>query len=295
MAEKPKKELGGPRNMSKGTKIIIGIFAVIMALAMMLPSLTAIFSSGSSSEQAEEQADSQEADDAEAQSEGEEADSKSDGEEETTVVSAEDGIPALPDNESLQSLSDQYQGQVNKFKKRLEDDPNNLAALLNLGQTYMNWGYSAIYSSSTDEETAYSKALVNKAIEYYNRYLELEDSESVKIQIALCNYYLGNTDEAMAALTAITEEDPDYALGWANLGMLYEQQYDYDNALSAYQKAVETDPNDEYGAKSYAEERIASINASRSDFSDLTNEDLLGTNSKPEAGLQSFTAQDSRI
>lgn len=289
MAKKPEKELGGSRNMSTGTKIIVGIFAVIMALSMMLPSLAPIFASNNASNQAEAASDNEDAKDI-AQAEDEETDAK------PSVADVDlPTIPDMPENDTFKNLAEQYASGVEKFEKRLEEDPNNLAALLNLGQDYMNWGYSATYSSSTDEETAYSKALINRAKAYYQRYLSLRDSDAVKVQLALCDYYLGNTDEAIASLTAMTEKKPDYPLGWANLGMLYEQQYDYDKALEAFQKAVDTDPNDEYGAKTYGEGRIASINASRSDFSDLTNQDVLGTNSAPAEGLAGVIAEESGI
>lgn len=301
MAERPKKELGGPRQMSTGTKVIIAIFAVFMAVSMMLPSLAPIFASGRTEEDeaqsGEEAADQQ---DAEGTEEGDEEDADSDATE-SDEKKAEEGkaeetdIPAVPENETLKNLAEQHTSTVEKFQKRLEEDPNNLAALLNLGQEYMNWGYSARYSSTTDEETAYAEAIVNKAIGYYNRYLALHDSDSVKIQLALCNYYLGKTEEAVASLTTFTEEHPENPLGWANLGMLYEQQYEQDKAIEVYQKAIETDPNDEYGAKSYADEHIASINASRTSFEDLTNEELLGTNAKPQEGLPGIIASESGI
>lgn len=289
MAKKHQKELGG-RNMSTGTRIVVGIFAVVMALSMMLPSLAPIFASETASQQAEQEDEN--ANEAKTPTEEE---AVSEDEEAAPDGTLDEAIVNVPDNESLKSLAEQYEDSNAKFLKRLEEDPNDLAALLNLGQNYMNWGYSATHSSSTDEETAYSKALVNKAIEYYDRYLKLHDSDAAKVQRALCQYYAGDTDEAIAALTAMTEQNPDYALAWANLGMLYEQQSDYDKALEAYGKASKADPDDEYGVKSYADQRIAAINSSRTSFSDLTNEQLLGTDSKPQEGFAGVVANESGI
>lgn len=290
MAKKQQKELDG-RNMSTGMRIIVGVFAVVMALSMMLPSLAPIFAGNDSSSQTDEQAD--------------EANTDEKTDEQTEEAKPDEAKPAdseldktiatVPENDTLKNLAEQNKTKVDKFGKRLEEDPNNLAALLNLGQTYMNWGYSARYSSSTDEETAYSEALVKKAMEYFDRYLALRASDAVSVQRALCNYYVGNTDEAVSSLTKLCEEKPDYAMGWANLGMLYEQQYDQSKALEAYAKAVETDPNDEYGAKSYAEQRIQSINSANANFNELTNEELLGTNSKPEEGLPAIIANGSNL
>ncbi len=291
MAKKQQKELGG-RNMSTGTRIIVGIFAVVMALSMMLPSLAPIFASESASQQAEQEDDGTNETETETTTEEE---ATSEDEQAAPDASLDEAIANVPDNESLKSLAEQYEKSNAKFLKRLEDDPNDLAALLNLAQNYMDWGYSAVHSSSTDEETSYSQALLNKAMEYYDRYLKLHDSDAAKVQRVLCQYYAGKTDEAVAALKAITEEKPDYPLAWANLGMLYEQQYDYDEALEAYGKAKETDPDDDYGVKNYAEQRINAINASRANFSNLTNEELLGTDSKPQEGFAGVIANNSGI
>lgn len=294
MAKKPQKELGGSRNMSTGTKILIGIFAVLMALSMMLPSLAPIFASDTAVESSEEQDEqTSDASTEDAEAEGDAAKDESEAEDEASQEASD--IPAVPENETLQGYADQYSPKVEKFQKRLESNPNDLAALLNLGQTYMNWGYMATQSSSTDEEKLYSQALMNKSLEYYDGYLALNDSNAVKVERAMCVSYSGKTDEAIAALTALTEEQPEYPLAWSNLGMLYEQKYDYEKAKECYAKAQETDPDDEYGAKTTAQNRIDAINSSQANFSDLTNENLLGTNSTPEDGLAGVIAQNTNV
>lgn len=282
--------------MSKGTKIVIGIFAVIMALSMMLPSLAPIFAGDSNSA---DQADAQDAQDTENTENADDSQKTDDdakaSEESATEETTDDVTAGVPDNDTLKDLAEQNADTVKKFQKRLEEDPNNLAALLNLGQTYMNWGYSAQYSSSTDEEKAYSNDLLNKSVEYFDRYLAIQDSDAVEVQKISAQYYLGKTQESVDAMKKIAEEKSDYPLAWAHLGLFYEWQYDFTNALSAYQKAAETDANNEYGVKSFAEEHIASINSYSADFSKLTNEELLGTNAKPQAGLPGVIANNNDI
>jgi tetratricopeptide (TPR) repeat protein len=303
MANKPQKELGGPRQMSKGTKIVIGVFAVIMALSMTLPSLAPIFANDSNNDEQEQEtqteakdgaAEGESTDDAEGD-EAADTDNASESGESTTDEAKDDAAAGVPDNETLKNLADENADEVKKFEDRLEKDPNNLAALLNLGQIYMNWGYSAQYSSTTDEERDYSKGLLNKSVEYFDRYLAIEESDAVKVQRLSSLYYLGETQESLDAMKKITEENPDYPLAWAHLGLFYEWQYDQANALDAYKKAAETDPKDEYGVKSFADEHVKSINQSTSNFSDLTNEELLGTDSKPQAGLPGVIANESGI
>lgn len=296
MAKKPQKELGGPRKMSTGTKVVIGVFAVIMALSMTLPSLTQIFAGGGNSSSSEQEAESNS--DSQSTNESAEDQNKEDGKDESSdeekkEEGAEDATANVPDNESLKSLADQNKKDVEKYSKRLKDDPKDLAAILNLAQTYLSWGGSATYSSTTDEEKNYSKDLINKAIGYFDQYLELRESNAARIQRSVCEYYAGDTDKAIGELQKMTQDQSDYPISWLYLGMLYSQEGNNDKALEAYKKVEEVDPDDEYGIHEYAKQSIASINSSQSSFEDLTNEKYLGTNSKPEEGLPGIIANQS--
>lgn len=311
MANKPQKELGG-RNLSLGTKIIIIIFAVIMALSMMLPSLASFFSAGSEQSEQEQEAGEDATQDATSESTDAEGDESSDEQADDAAAegddasaddakesedgkAAEEAADGVPDNETLKSLAEQNAAKVERYEKRLAEDPNNLAALLNLGQTYMNWGYSATYSSTTDEESAYSHGLLDKAVDCFDRYLALNDSKAVRVDRALCKYYAGDTDGAIKALKKVADDNPDFPLAWANLGMLYETQYDTKKASEAYRKAVETDPDDEYGAYSYANQRLISLNATVSSPGDAGEAGAGSISTKTESGLTSTLATDSGV
>lgn len=291
MASKPKKELDSRSNMSTGTKVVIGVFAAIMALSMMLPSLTSIFARNDAAKESTEQQDEsadQKSDDQKSEDEkSDEAKDESKDEDKDKDAKKDDGISNVPDNESLKSLADNNKEKVESLTKRYEEDPKNLATLLNLANTYMNWGYSAKSSSSTDEEKEYSKGLLEKAVSYYDSYLDLRDSNAAKVDRALCQYYMDNTDKAIESLETIAKDNPDYALVWANLGMLYEQQGESEKASDAYKKAVETDPNDEYGAKSYGNSRLIALNSKVESPSDAGDAGADKLSTKTESGLTS--------
>ena len=247
MAEKPSKELGGPRKLSTTAKVIIVAFAVIMALSMMLPSLASVFSRGSSSS----------SDDAGTSEQTDAADDSEATQEEDSF----DPLEGVPENDTLKELAQSNAQKAHDLESRLEDDSENLALLLNLGETYMDWGYSAMYNSSTDEETSYSKGLLDKATDAFNRYLKVRDSDAVRVDLAQCQYYGGDTEGAIDALRKVCDQSPDFPLAWVYLGMFYEETYDYESATEAYHKAIETDPNDEYGVKSYANQQLISMNS----------------------------------
>ena len=255
--EKSKTELKRERN-KKLTGIAVGIFAVIMALSMMLPSLTYIFGNNAAEPQEEvtQAADAEEAspDDA------------------ATDEDVPTGIAAVDAN---------YATVVDPLEAKLKDNPQDLATLLNLGNDYMSWASTAGAYATDDEGVAHVNDLFGKAIGYFDQYLQLNDSPAVKVNRALCVYYSGSTDQAIADLEALTTEESGYGPAWANLGMLYENEGSTDEARAAYQKAVEADPDDEYGAKSYANRRLASMSASSSSTDSSTGgaaalEDALG-------------------
>lgn len=285
MAQPKEKELGGARKMSTGVKVVIGIFAVVMALSMTLPSLSAIFAGSSSDQSAEE-----ESSDAEA-TETEETSAEPEKKAEVKVV----GEDNVPENDTLKSLAESNVSTAKKFLERLDKDENNLAALLNLGQTYMNWGYSANSSASTDEEKAYAKSLLDTAIDYFDRYLKLNDSATVKIDRALSQYYAGDTDEAVKALEKVCDEYPENPLAWAQLAYLYESQNNTDKASDTYRKAAELDADERYGVKNYANQRLISLNAKVDSVSDAGDAAIETTDADAQSELLQKLNGDSQL
>ena len=56
-------------------------------------------------------------------------------------------------------------------------------------------------------------------------------------------YDQGDYDQAMTAFQKAVQEDPDYAEGYYNLGILYDLQGKFAEAIKTYEQAVRIDPN----------------------------------------------------
>ena len=207
----------GKNGLSTPAKILIAFFAVLMALSLMIPSISAFFSSGNS------------------------------GNQEITIDTLREAI----DN--------QYSTTVSTLETQLEADPTNPDLLKQLGSSYMQWAANSSYYAVTDEQTLKAYDHAKKAKEYFDTYLEDNDDIEVATEAAMCVYYYGETSNAVSKLEDIAADDPDYAGVYANLGMLYEIQGMTDKALDAYNTAIEKDPDDADGAKSYAEGRIEAM------------------------------------
>ena len=270
-----KPQQGG---LSLGARIAIAVIAVVMALSMMLPSLSSIFS-GSSSSTTTDQSSSADASTSESTSSSSSDSSSSSSSTSTTST--------------VDTIDSEYKTLVASLESKLANDPNNLATLLNLGRDYMQWGYQVVYSGTTDADTTHGNDLLDKAISYFDQYLALNDSNSVKVDSALCLLYKGDTSGAISALQQITTDSPDYGPAWANLGLAYEISGDSTSALSAYQQAETTDADDEYGAKSYAEKRIAAINSSATSTTSGTSATSGTSSTSTTQGLSDTLASKS--
>ena len=173
---------------------------------------------------------------------------------------------------TVETMDESYEGTVADLEAKVAGNPDDTDSLLSLAQNCSSWGTSVLMLATTDDEVTHGNELLEKAVAYYDDYLEHEDSSSVRVSRALCLYYQGKTDEAATALEEVTTDYPDYAPGWYSLGALYEGQGKTDEAKAAYEKAVELDPDDEEGVKSSAESRLEALAESDADATNDTDD-----------------------
>lgn len=268
-----KKDQSAPaNNLSTPAKVVIIIFAVLMVVSLMMPTLSTAFSNNQQAEQQSSQDSS--------------ADSSSDSSSDSSDDSSADTSSAT----GVAAVDAKYQDTVAELESKLSSDNTNLATLLNLGRNYMRWGASVLSASSSDDDTTHGNELLEKAIDYYQQYLDLKDSDAVRVDIALCKLYEGETNEAQSDLETLTQNSPTYAPAWANLGMVQEYSGDKDAAKASYQSAIDNDPNDEYGAKSYATQRLSALESSSSTTSTTTSTSTSTTSSSTgETGAKGLT------
>lgn len=251
---------------------VIVLFAVLMALSLMLPSLAQIFSSNHDAQQAE----------AEAQRAATQGSSGSGSAATSSDLTTVDGIFSA------------YSEEIATLETKLADDPENLAHLLHCGQAYMECARSASQYAQSDADAEKITAYFKKATQYFDAYLKLNDSEAVRVDHALCELYQGHTETAISELKDLSQASPEYGPAWANLGLAYETAGDVASARQAYVKAQEADPDDEYGSYSYAAARIAQIDqAAASAAERATTDEDAETDSSGAASLQNDLAGTS--
>lgn len=204
--------------------VAVSAFAILLVLSMMIPSLASIVSGARNA--------------------------KAVSEAQNAITSGE--VTA----EQIDAI---YGAGIDELEQTLSESPNDLDTLLQLGNQYLSWGYAAGAYVTDDTAAEHSAELFTKAREYFDRYLAIESDADVKVNRALCDLYAGDVTAAQEGLEAIVAEDAECASAWANLGMIYEMT-NPDAAALAYERAIAADPDDEDGAKSYAQSRLDALN-----------------------------------
>lgn len=205
---------------------------------------------------------------------------------------------------NVEYFDNMYEDTVADLESTVEQNPDDSASLLTLANDYYTWGSYVSMLATTDDETSHGLDLFGKAVERYDQYLGLvgddtssDDVNSARVSRAMCLYYQGQTDEALSALEELTQssEDFSYAPAWADLGLLYEYSGSTDKAIAAYQRAIECDPDDEAGAKSYAEQRLESLQSGDSDDSSDTDDssDSSAADASSDASSDSASSSDA--
>jgi tetratricopeptide (TPR) repeat protein len=125
------------------------------------------------------------------------------------------------------NLTGDEQGALNEFAKALQRDPSNPRALVWQGQTYERLNRWA------DAEESFNRVLQERP-NYWLAYNELGNALNGQ----------GRYQEAIQKFRAATLAAPGNAQAFANLGGVYLQIGDFDQASTALKKSISLDAND---------------------------------------------------
>lgn len=232
------------KRMQVAILIVAGVVVAVLAIAVFSGALTPTSSGTAASDAAASQGDASTQDDAATQQ----------------AQGSQDGA-ATSEAHDMTHVDANYEGTVKQLQAQYDADPSNPSALLQLANGYFDWGAAARQVAETDEDDAHVVDLFNQAIARYDDYLaDNPDSKSVEVDRAICIFYTGDTDRAIATLEDFVADDDSFGPAWANLGMFYENAGRTDDAKAAYERAIETDPDDAFGVRTYAQGRLDALN-----------------------------------
>ncbi len=115
--------------------------------------------------------------------------------------------------------------EIAKLKSIIKDDPDNVEALIDLGNAY------------------FDRQSYEKAIEYYDRALKLKPNDvDVIVDKGVAYFELEQYDKALEQFRQATGEKPDHAKAWYNMGVVFKRQGDNINLEFAWSRYLELEP-----------------------------------------------------
>ncbi|HEU5179729.1 MAG TPA: tetratricopeptide repeat protein [Candidatus Polarisedimenticolia bacterium] len=155
----------------------------------------------------------------------------------------------------------QYDAAVAPLQKSLQLKPDQPGAHFYLGIAYSQMGqdadalkeFEAEIPISPEQDSAYSNAAslydkagnTDKALEYYKKAVEIAPQRP-ELHASLANIYekKGDKASAQAEYKALADADPGRAaVTWYNVGAIAKNGDKNDEAVKAFQKAIELDPS----------------------------------------------------
>lgn len=139
------------------------------------------------------------------------------------VVNAGNPQSDLPPE--LQAQYELFKVKEEEYKRILADDPNNVDALIGLGNLY------------------FDNKQYQEAVDYYRRALRLDpDNPNVRTDLALCYFYLDLSDLAISELEQVVKDYPGFAQAHYNLAIVYQRAGRLQDALNEIEKFLELVP-----------------------------------------------------
>lgn len=251
-------------NTPLGMKIVIVIFALILILTLCLP----FFSSCSNTKTT--------------------GPTSTDEGQETQTTSG-------PELATVAQIDAAYSTEIASIQARLASDPQNLAAIANMGNTYMDWGIDLQSAEDAADYEEHIAATFQEAVTWYDKYLESNRSNAVVVDRACCMYYAGDPEGGLAELEAFVQENDAFSPAWANLGIFYYQDGRYAEARDAFQKGYEADAADAYGVGYYCQVYTSICESIISALEESATEMTVANGTVVEMTVENGTAVNSTV
>lgn len=165
----------------------------------------------------------------------------------------------LTPEEITQQIDGSYQAQADQLSALIETNPEDDESLLKLSDTYREWGASLSSFAVNDDARLHANEILQKAMSSYDTYLSRHDEPNVALDRAYCQFLLGEGGAATDAAQAIANAHPDNARAWAMVGMMQESRGNTQEARTAYERAVQADPDNTQSIRDSAQQRIDEI------------------------------------
>jgi tetratricopeptide (TPR) repeat protein len=163
----------------------------------------------------------------------------------------------------LAQIAQKYTATVAANNAALQSEPTSYTVLVSQGNTYFDWGMAVIQAAQTNQTLqGNEQPMWLAARQYYERAAAIKKEPSVSVDLAIAYYYSGETTKAIGVAGTVSEEQPDFAPAWFNLGVFYASQGDNAKAIQAFEKSLALDPQGKSTNKDYATQQLAALKGS---------------------------------
>lgn len=151
---------------------------------------------------------------------------------------------------SVDAINAKYAVNAQTFQTAVASEPTSYTALVNLGNTYLDWGgelrQAGQASQANTATVAASVPLFEGAKNAYTTALEVKPGDkAVEGDLAIALFYTGDVNGAIVLAEKVIKKDPKFSAVWFNLGNFYATAGQNDQALKAYQEYLKLEPQGE--------------------------------------------------
>jgi Flp pilus assembly protein TadD len=159
---------------------------------------------------------------------------------------------------TIAAANAQYSVQTKAADAELAKDPANYDLLVKQAQTYHDW--AGTITQADQGASGQDRPLWLLAVDFYKKALAVKPGDpSVSTDMAICQFYSGDTVGALATAQAVAKANPTFAPVHFNMGVFYTFSNDTAKAVAEYELYIKLAPTGELVAE--AKTRITELKA----------------------------------
>jgi tetratricopeptide (TPR) repeat protein len=147
-------------------------------------------------------------------------------------------------SDTIAAIGTRYSDKTKSIDASLAADPMNYDLLVTQAQAYHDW--AGEITNATQQTGGSDRPLWILALDYYKRALAVKPGDpNVTTDMAIVQFYTGDTAGAIATAEALVKVDPKFAPVHFNMGVFYDMSGDTARAISEYEAYIKLAPTGE--------------------------------------------------
>jgi tetratricopeptide (TPR) repeat protein len=147
-------------------------------------------------------------------------------------------------SDTVAAIGTKYSDQTKSIDASLAADPTNYDLLVSQAQTYHDWAGEVM--NATQQTGGSDRPLWLLSLDFYKRALAQKPGDpNVTTDMAIVQFYTGDTAGAITTAEAVAKADPKFAPVHFNMGVFFDVGGDTARAISEYETYLKLAPTGE--------------------------------------------------